>query len=161
MKRQLNTYRILSFEQALRETNNGKEFLNIGPTPYNENCTQAGMNLSDGIFECTVYIRQLIRTYGTPQEGCEFFIIHNVHEFGSYYDVNIFYNIPLQEEEKYPGPSPTSILQWSEQEKLLQQNEALKTQSSLDYWDDEAIRELIEGGHHLHVTPVIKMNKSA
>src|SRR3989337_4399077 len=98
MNRPINTNRILSFEQALRETNKGKEFLNIGPTPHNENCTQAGINFCDSIFECAVYIRQLKRVYGPAPEGCEFFIMKNQHDFSTYYDVNIFYRVTVDQD---------------------------------------------------------------
>ncbi len=146
MKRALNTYRILSFEQALRETNDTKEFLNIGPTPYNEKCTQAGINHSDGIFECAAYIRQLRRIYGTPPEGCEFFIVRNQHDSGAYYDVNIFYSTNL---------SPTVDSHSSGEDY------ALKVESGLSFWDHEALQELIEGEHHLYVARIINLNKSA
>lgn len=39
MRRLQNSYRILSFEKAIQETKDNKEFLNIGPTPHNEDCT--------------------------------------------------------------------------------------------------------------------------
>jgi hypothetical protein len=145
MKRALNTFRILPFEQALREANEGKEFLNIGPTPYNEKCTQPGINYSDSIFECILYIRQLIRTYGPPPEGCEFFIVRN-NDFGIYYDVNIFYGTDLT----------SAVENHSSAEDYVQ-----KVESGLDFWDHESIQELIINEHHLHIAPVIKINKSA
>lgn len=149
MKRQMNKYRILSFTQALRETQNEKEFLNIGPTPHNDDCTEAGGNTADSIFECSLYVRQLIRFYGTPPEGCEYFIIRNVHEFGTYYDVNIFYKIANE--------------QANTDQLLFQQNEdyALKVECGLDCWDDEAKMELTEGEHHLHVAKIVNIKKSA
>ena len=155
MKRLLNTYRILSFAQAEREAITGKEFLNI-PSPHDEDCTQAGENFSDGIFECAVYIRQLIRTYGSPPGGCEFFIIQNVRDGCTYYDVNFFYRIPIEEEEETEMISPTIVYEHSFEEELLR-----LLARGLDNWDGLAKKELLEGEHHLYLHPIVKMKKSA
>lgn len=145
MERLLNNYRILSFAQAQMETKCDKEFLNIGSTPYNENCTTAGKYFSDGIFECAVYIRQLIRFYGQPPKSCEFFIMKNEHEFGTY-DANIFYRM-----------SATSDPEATTQSEQY----AFRVENGQDYWDGQSKEELIEGEHHLHVTKVINIKKSA
>ena len=145
MKRLLN-YRMLTFAEAQMETRSDKEFLNIGPTPYSEDCTPAGRNLSDSIFECAVYIRQLIRYYGQPPDGCEFFTIKNVHEFGTYYDANIFYRIAEKSNEEQNG---------------LSEEYAFRIENGMDYWDDISKEELVEGEHHLHIGKVISIKKSA
>ena len=139
-------YRILSFAQAQTEAKYDKEFLNIGPTPYNEDCTPTGRNLSDSIFECAVYIRQLIRTYGDPPEGCEFFIMKNEHDYGTYYDANIFF---IMTKEDYDIISAQSEIY------------AFKVENGLAYWDDQSKQELINGEHHLHTCKVIDIKKSA
>lgn len=137
--------RLLSFARAQNELVFGKEFLNIGPTPYQEDCTQAGENTKDSILECLVYIEQLVRFYGDPPLGCEFFVMRNEHDFGSYYDVNIFYNISSEQEE-------------SENEC---EDYALKVEDGIDYWDDTSLQELRQKNHHLYVAKVITMKKSA
>jgi hypothetical protein len=105
------------------ETSDEKEFINIGPVPNEEPCTQAGQNSSDSIFECAVYIRQLIRTYGDPPQGCEFFIMRNHHDFGTYYDVNLFFKVPIDKEEENYLPSSTTIYEHTAEEKLFRLND--------------------------------------
>jgi hypothetical protein len=158
-----NTFRCLSFTQASKETTLNYEFVNIGPTPKEEKCTQLGNNTMDIKFECEVYIRQLIRYYSEPPAGCEFFIMKNDHELGIYYDVNLFYRTSVEEEEIYPGPSSTCIAQWSELENnlLLNENYALKVESGLEKWDTEALKELQESKHHLYIVNLSPLRKSA
>ena len=164
MQNHLNAYSLLSFSKAVKKTvTESKEFLNIGPTPHDEDCTQAGENTKDSILECMVYIGQLVRTFGEPPKGCEFFVMRNEHEVGSYYDVNIFYNIPFEEEE-CPGLQSSSILyEHNEEEELWRQCEeyALKVESGVDTWDDIALQELKRGEHHLHTAKIVDMKKTA
>lgn len=43
--------------------------------------------------ECSVFINQLIRKYGTPPEGSSFFILENARAFNTPYSVAIFYQM--------------------------------------------------------------------
>lgn len=145
MEDNIGTTRLLSFSRAQRETVFGKEFLNIGPTPCEEDCTQVGTYPMDSMLECLVYIKQLKRCYGESPMGCEFFVMRNEHDFGSYYDVNIFYKIPSDYNE-----SPNECEEY-----------ALKVESGIENWDETSLQELRAGNHHLHITKVISMKKSA
>jgi len=146
MERLINNYRILSFAQAQAEAKSDTECFNIGPTPYNEDCTPAGINHSDSIFECAVYVRQLIRTYGDPPQGCEFFIMRNEHDYGTYYDANIFFKMTKEDDGIITAQS---------------EKYAFKVENGLAYWDDQSKQELINGEHHLHTCKVIDIKKSA
>lgn len=143
MENYSGSIRLLSFSGAQKETMFGKEFLNIGPTPYNEECTQVGEDTRDNILECLVYIKQLVRYYGDPPSGCEFFVIRNEHDAGIYYDVNIFYCIS-NEEEGNEG-----------------QDYALNVEFGIDNWDEISLKELRDSNHPLHVGKVIPMKKTA
>lgn len=67
-----------------------REYLELGPVPYEEDCAQvgAGNYHEKARKECTAYKHQLERLFpkGT------FTIKSNPHDFGSYYEVCIVYN---------------------------------------------------------------------
>lgn len=135
-------YRQITWDAAARRAGNsmfggpGTEFLTIGGTPCDEDCTQAGENLRDGIVECHAYIDQLIRVHGTPPEGCEFFIVENHHEFGIYHEAAIFYAMPDEEAE---DPDETAL------------DYAMKVEGGCEKWDAQAKKFLRSANHHLHV----------
>jgi hypothetical protein len=72
--------------------------LEIGATPYGENCAQVG---SDDYHErakkeCAAYRNQLIRMFGEPPDGARIVITSNPHDYGTYYEVAVRYdsNVP-------------------------------------------------------------------
>lgn len=140
MERLPNQYRVLTFSEANTEAN--KELLNIGPVPYDEQWMAPGKEADDGIFECSVYIRQLIRYYGAPPQGCEFFIMKNEESPWRYYDVNMFY--------------------FSQNDATASQNisYALKVENGMENWDEEAKLELKQGKHQSYGCKIIPINKS-
>lgn len=70
------------------------DILNIESTPSDEECLQVGSalyNKSQAIIEATAHIDQMIRCFGVPPKGAEFFIMSNEHDAGTYYDIAIKY----------------------------------------------------------------------
>lgn len=126
--------RTLTFQQACRYTSNETEFLTIGCTPCEEDCTPAGYdNLESGIIECKALINQLRRLHGIEPEGCEFFIMENFHDFGVYYEACIFYLLSTDEDETH---TDSEIY-------------AFKCERLPEKWDDEAIKELRNAGYFM------------
>ena len=111
-KNHLTMYKILSFDQAARRTSDTLEFLTLAPTPHNETCTAAGDSHEDGIKECIALINQLQRIHGQAPAGAEFFVVRNYHEFGTYFEAGIFYEV-LQElrEMQHSKYQPAKIIQ--------------------------------------------------
>jgi hypothetical protein len=73
------------------------EYLEIGPTPSEENCEQCGTaeyNAMRARAECVIYADQIQRHYGAPPEGTQIKVKSNRHEAGTYYEVAIYYSTP-------------------------------------------------------------------
>jgi hypothetical protein len=129
-------FRVLSFNAAGRMVSDTREYFNLCPTPIDEECTQCGIGQEqDNIVECEVYARQLVRIHGEPPAGCELFIMQNLHDFGYYYEVNVFFDPTKEECEAY----------------------AQAVEQQPEHWDDEAKAELIDREHPLHVAKIIKL----
>lgn len=111
------------------------EFLVIASAPNDEFCTQAGVNYNDNIIECNALKNLMIRTYGQPPQNCEFFILENHHDFGTYLELAIFYNEEDEQSEEY----------------------ALQCELTPDNWDEEALNELESAGYTPHQTKIIKL----
>lgn len=78
-------------------------YLNLGSTPGDEPCTQIG---DDGYAvkakgECRRYIEQLIKQFGHPPGQAYFAPKGFSHDFGTYYEVVIWYTEDNQEEINY------------------------------------------------------------
>ena len=73
-----------------------REYFEIGTTPAGEDCAQVG---KDGYYEAArhearVFIAQLIRKFGEPPAGAGFMVKGFPHDFGTYYEVCVFYQEP-------------------------------------------------------------------
>jgi hypothetical protein len=72
-----------------------REYLSIGPAPYEEkceNCGSANYSPDRGRFECKVFANQLRRQFPEVEEsGARFGIQSNEHDFGVYYEVVVVY----------------------------------------------------------------------
>lgn len=127
----------LSWNQAARCCNDRREFFSLACTPHDEECTQAGENTSDQIKEAAALVNQLIRLYGEPPGGAEFILIRNEHEFGTYYEAGIFFEMLTEEE-----------MEEADQDETSSQLYAQKCESGIpDKWDTEAIKELKAAEH--------------
>jgi len=68
-----------------------KDYLTLGPTPYDEPCAQLGTDhfYAKSRIESDAYINQLLRQFGEPPGLCFFRTKPFHHEFGTYYEVVI------------------------------------------------------------------------
>ena len=67
-----------------------RDYIEIGPTPCDEDCQQVGMASYDGEqarLECECFRDQLRRQFGPEPEGARLRIKSNPHDFGSYLEV--------------------------------------------------------------------------
>lgn len=79
------------------------EHYDLGPVPADETPEQLGKgyNSRKARFEVQVFIRQLIRTFGEPPEGCRLRVGSNLHDFGTYYEARIIYDSQNQSHCEY------------------------------------------------------------
>lgn len=102
-----------------------RQELELGSAPANEECAQVGkMNYQDlAKKECGVYKRQLERVFKSMPPNTFFAIKAFQHDFGSYYEVAIFYEDDSDKSAEYAFN--------------VEENVPLK-------WDKEALDELNE-----------------
>ena len=125
---------ILTLNQANRHVNFERDYIAIGCTPYDEECTQAGQDADNSIMECKALINQLRREHGKEPEGCKWFILHNFHDFGEYYEAAIFFNTS--------DPDETDEVDESF-------NYASFCECLPSNWDAEALKELREQNYFI------------
>lgn len=100
-----------------------RDYLSIGPTPSGEECAQVGSDnyTERARKECKAFKEQLIRTFGEPPFGAGFRIKSNPHDFGSYLDVEVYYEEEIEEAIAY----------------------AFNVENEVpEFWDDEAKKSL-------------------
>ena len=70
------------------------DFLELGPCPYDETCEQLGKDYDPARarLECRVLRDQLIRQFGPPPDGAYFRTRSNPHDFGTYYELAIYFD---------------------------------------------------------------------
>ena len=97
------------------------DYINIGPTPHDENCAQLGRDDYDtrARKECAAYKNQLRRLYPEPAGG-RFAIKSFDHDFGRYFEVVAKFDDTDRE-----------AVEW-----------ALAAESGAAEWDDDARAEL-------------------
>ncbi|WP_188930067.1 hypothetical protein [Puia dinghuensis] len=100
------------------------DYMSLGPTPASEPCVQIGEDISLSIAECKIYMDQLLRRLGNPPDGCNFFLLKNYHDFGTYYEAAVCYD-----------PENEQALDY-----------ALKAEAGDDRWDELARQQIIEKG---------------
>lgn len=125
---------ILTLNQADRQRNYQRDYIVIGCTPYDEDCTQAGQDANNSIIECKALINQLRREHGKEPDGCTWFILHNFHEFGEYYEAAIFFNTSDPDETDEVDDS----FNYASECECLPCN-----------WDAEALKELREQNYFI------------
>ena len=80
-----------------------RDFINIGPVPYEEPCAQVGAPeyQQQACQECTRFIDLLRRTVGEEPENAHLEIKSNPHDFGTYYEVVCYFDDDDEEAAKY------------------------------------------------------------
>jgi hypothetical protein len=82
------------------------DYLEIGPTPYGEDCQQVGMpgySAQRAREECQAFANQLKRIW---PDG-DFRVVLNRHDFGSYYDVFAYYSNEHEQNIAFEAESNT------------------------------------------------------
>lgn len=105
-----------------------KNELYLSSSPINEDCAQLGSsNYHYRIYlECNEYIKQLKRMFGEPPIGSRFKIKHCPHDFGTYYEVVIYFDESNEEESEYAYNVESNIPEyWDDiaKENIKQKNE--------------------------------------
>ncbi len=76
----------------------------IGPVPCGESCQQVGTDNYDVAMartECKQYIKLLTKLFGEPPAWTSFVVTGTVHEFGTYYEVEILYDDMVHDSVAY------------------------------------------------------------
>lgn len=104
--------------------------------------------------------------YGPPPEGCQFCLIRNPHEFGTYYEAGLIYTDTDEDEEveadiEYLQREAAGIPH-PEIDPLQAKQAAMwdyinKLEHGADKWDDEALAELCQAEHPKHFTKIIQL----
>jgi hypothetical protein len=70
------------------------DYLVLGPCPCDEDCEQLGTDYDPvrARLECRALRDQLIRQHGQPPEGAYYRTCANAHDFGTYYELAIYYD---------------------------------------------------------------------
>ena len=79
------------------------DFLELGPCPCDEDCEQLGANYDPARarMECRVLLDQMIRQLGDPPAGAYFKIRSNPHDFGTYYELAVYFDENEEQAVKY------------------------------------------------------------
>src|ERR1035437_144310 len=87
-----------------------REFLSIGTTPYAEECAQVGAEnyLERTLIEFEVFKKQLIRQFGVPPLGADIKLKSFSHDFGTYHELVIWHDEPIEIDEVEEGEEPES-----------------------------------------------------
>jgi len=106
----------------------GMETVDIGSTPNDEQCAQVGTDNYRQIaqMEVRAFAKQCQRMFPNKPSGARYVITNNPHDFGTYYDLGIRFNMDDEEAENY----------------------AYEVQNNMpSNWDDQARAELEQQGY--------------
>ena len=80
-----------------------QDFITLGTAPIDERCAQLGQNDYDDKVkgECRRFIRLLRQTFGDEPPGARFAIRDFAHDFGTYYEVVVFFDTDDEEAAHY------------------------------------------------------------
>jgi hypothetical protein len=79
------------------------ETVDIGSTPCDEPCAQVGTNnyRQLAMMEVKAFAKQCLRMFPNKPIGAKFVITNNPHDFGTYYDLGVKFNMDDEEAENY------------------------------------------------------------
>lgn len=100
-----------------------RDYLTLCSTPVDEDCTQLGTENygTKAQKECKAFINQLRRQFGPEPDGAKLRTKAFPHDFGSYYEVVVYYDTEIKKTIDY----------------------AFNIEANLpENWDNEAISEL-------------------
>jgi hypothetical protein len=102
-----------------------RDSINIGCTPSGEQCEQVGTPEYDSAkarFECNVFIRQLRRIFGDEPDGARLYVKSNPHDFGSYLEVECYFDDDNQASMDYAFRCEGEMPEWWDQAALDELN---------------------------------------
>jgi hypothetical protein len=98
-----------------------KEYMVAGPSPYDEDCAQVGTvdYYDKSKAEMTAYINQLNRLFSDAEsKGIDFKIKRFYHDFGTYGEVCMYWNIDNEISDQYVYIIESNLpSNWDEQAK--------------------------------------------
>ena len=80
-----------------------RDYVNIGSSPADEDCAQVGTDdyTVKSRKECTVFAEQIIRVCGEPRGTAAVVIKSFPHDFGTYREVCVSYDVEDEEGQEY------------------------------------------------------------
>ncbi len=107
---------------------NGIETVDIGSTPSDESCAQVGSDNYRQLakMEINTFAKQCLRMFPNKPEGARYVFTNNPHDFGTYHELGIRFQMDDEESENYAYD--------------VQNNMPSK-------WDDQARAELEQQGY--------------
>lgn len=80
-----------------------KDYLEIGPSPVNEDCVQLGSEnyRERAIAECRRFINQLRAQFGPEPDGARLYVKSNSHDFGTYFEVACEFDTEKPDSQEY------------------------------------------------------------
>jgi hypothetical protein len=80
-----------------------RDYLDIGPVPAEEDCTQVGVDnyMAKARPECNRFIERIREVLGVEPEGARLAVKSNPHDFGSYLSVVCYWDIDNEVAEAY------------------------------------------------------------
>lgn len=79
------------------------DYITLGATPCDEPCAQVGSPdyYEKAMVECRRYRDLLLKRFGEPPEGARFGIKSFPHDFGSYHEVVVVFEIENEKAKEY------------------------------------------------------------
>jgi hypothetical protein len=100
-----------------------RDYLSIGSVPAGEDCVQVGTKdyCERAKKECRAFAGQLLRRFGEPPTGVSFAVKGFPHDFGTYYEVVVYFDDKIKAAIEY----------------------AFRVENNMpEYWDETAKKEL-------------------
>lgn len=71
-----------------------RDYIELGCSPAGEDCVQVGTDdyATKARAECHRYVELLTKTFGEPPAGSRFAVKSFPHDFGSYYEVVVYFD---------------------------------------------------------------------
>jgi hypothetical protein len=88
-----------------------RDHISLGPVPAEESCQQVGTQEYDpqaARAECKRFVGAIRLAVGPEPEGAILRITSNPHDFGSYYDVEVWYDAENEQASEYASHCDSS-----------------------------------------------------
>ena len=102
-----------------------RDYLTIGPTPWEEPCAQVGAPeyARNARAECRRFIQQLRQTFGPEPTGAQLAVKAFPHDFGTYHEVVCYYETDIQASVDYASRCEEEMpARWEEEDAVSTEN---------------------------------------